>query len=70
MNAEQWGAWTAIVSIPLAIAAAIYLAGAIAAWRRPLPRQVMIRRWSALAAVVAAALCFAALAFVRVGPSG
>lgn len=70
MTAEQWGAWTAIVAIPLSIAALIYLGGAVAAWRRPLPRQVMIRRWSALGAVVAGALCFAAMAFVRVGPAG
>jgi hypothetical protein len=70
MTAEQWGAWTAIVAIPLSVAAVIYLGGAVAAWRRPLPRQLMIRRWSGLAAVAVGALCFAAMAFVRVSPTG
>ncbi len=69
MTAEQWGAWTAIVAIPLALAALIYLGGAVASWRRPLPRQMVIRRWSGLAAVAAGALCFAVMAFVRVGPN-
>lgn len=70
MTAEEWGAWTAIVAIPLGVAALIYLGGAIVAWRRPLPRQVAIRRWSGLAAVVVAGLCFAVMAFDRIGPAG
>lgn len=70
MTPEEWGALAAIIVIPLSVAALIYLGGAIAAWRRPLPRKGPIRRWSAVAAVVAGALCFTVMAFVRLGPQG
>lgn len=61
MTANEWGQIAALVLLPLAVATVIWLVGSALAWRRPLPHQAGIRRWSAAAALSLGGLCFAIL---------